>query len=155
MTRLARRWRAARTLARIAPLYAALGLLKHVVPVSRLARWAWRPARSGAATADAGAIVARVLQAGRWIGAPDRDCLQRSLLVYRELSRLGLDPTLVVGFRRVADRLDGHAWVIAGGGSVIESAADLAAFTPALSFGAEGRAITPVAGTRRHDLVPG
>lgn len=135
--------RASRTLLIVRLVFAslALGLLKHVVPLRRLARWAWRaPARTPAAIPTT-ELVGRVLQAGRISGTPDRDCVQRSLLLYRELSKAGLDPTLTVGVRRDPDRVRGHAWVEVHGRVVTESAAELGRFTPIVRFGREGAVI--------------
>ncbi len=122
---------------RLLPLYLALGALKHVVPLQTLARWAWKP--SGRA-ADADAIrqaIARVWRTQSLVGLGDRDCLQRSLLLYRELSRLGANPTLMVGFRRLAERTQGHAWVTTGDGAPAEPP-ELTQYVPAFCFGPQG-----------------
>jgi hypothetical protein len=120
------------------PAFAAFGVLKHLVPLTRLARWAWREPDRSPHPSRAPELVARVLQVGRWSGVPDRDCVQRSLLLYRELSRLGLDPTLVAGFQRQGAGLQGHAWVVAQGRIVGEAADALDRFTPAFQFGPRG-----------------
>jgi len=135
---LRRRVSAAWTIARLLPAFAAFGVLKHLVPIARLARWAWRPASRSDRAASASHVISRVLQVGRWSGVPDRDCVQRSLLLYRELSRLGLNPTLVMGFRRQTGEVQGHAWIVVDDRIVAEEAAALAGFTPALRFGARG-----------------
>jgi hypothetical protein len=85
-----------------------------------------------------GRLTAGVLRLSRLVGLPDRDCLQRSLLLYRVLSRAGADPKLVVGFNRMDNRILGHAWVIVDGHAINEHETDLLRFTPALSFGAQG-----------------
>jgi hypothetical protein len=79
-----------------------------------------------------------VLRLSQLAGLPDRDCLQRSLLLYRVLSRAGAEPTLVVGFNRINDQMLGHAWVVVDGHSVIEADTDLLRFTPTFSFGSRG-----------------
>jgi hypothetical protein len=38
-------------------------------------------------------------------------CLRRSLTLKRELSRLGLYSTIHIGVRRVADKVEAHAWL--------------------------------------------
>ena len=51
---------------------------------------------------DRSQLLGRAIKTSRLIGVPDRDCLQRSLLLYRVLSRAGANPRLVVGVRRTA-----------------------------------------------------
>jgi hypothetical protein len=74
-------------------------------------------------------------------GLRDRDCLQRSLLLYRVLSRAGADPTLMVGFLRRNGRIRGHAWVTVDGNPVIEPGPNVVHFSPALGFGPRGAPI--------------
>jgi Transglutaminase-like superfamily len=129
---------------RLAPTFLALGVLRRLVPIDRLARWAWRtPRRERDGAAREHQLVSRVVRACGLAGAPDRDCLQRSLLLYRELSRAGADPVLVMGFRRADGRLEGHAWVVSDGRPLVESDARLRGFVPALRFGRGGRLIGP------------
>jgi hypothetical protein len=71
-------------------------------------------------------------------GVPDRDCLQRSLVLYRELSHHGFAPVLVIGFRRSGMGAPGHAWVVSGGEVIAEPPAALRQFEPVLRFGAQG-----------------
>ena len=71
-----------------------------------------------------------------WFGA-EEDCLQSSLILYRELSALGADPKLAVGFRRLDDRVEGHAWVFVDG-RVIPGEIYQQPFAPALHFGRGG-----------------
>jgi hypothetical protein len=122
---------------------AALATAKRLLPLRLLVRWAWRPpilsVRNRAAEQEA---VSRVLQANRLIGAPDRDCLQRSLLLYRVLSTAGADPELHVGFRRDGPLMAGHAWVVCDGRVVAEPAAGTSSLVPALRFGRAGAILT-------------
>ena len=123
---------------RLLPLYLAFGALKHVVPVQTLARWAWHPPTR---TNDPDAVrraVARVWRTQGLVHLGDRDCLQRSLLLYRELSRLGADPTLMVGFRQAAQRTQGHAWVMTRGAVAFEPD-EVNTYVAALSFGPYGQ----------------
>jgi hypothetical protein len=111
--------------------------VKHIVSVQTLARWAWRAPRD---TKDPDAVrraIARVWRTQGLVNLGDRDCLQRSLLLYRELSKAGADPTLMVGFRRTADRTEGHAWVTAQG---VDASApgEGGAYVTAFCFGAGG-----------------
>jgi hypothetical protein len=68
----------------------------------------------------------------------DRDCLQRSLLLYRLLSAVGADPELVVGFREQDGNIIGHAWVLVDEVSLVEPQSDLVRFSPVFRFGARG-----------------
>jgi hypothetical protein len=132
------RIRSAWALARLLPAYASFALMKHVVPLETLARRAWREPddrRDRAAEAHA---TSRVVRLAHLLRAADRDCLHRSLLLYRELSGAGADPALVLGFRREGAALRGHAWIVVDGRPIAESAESLAAFAPAMTFGAHG-----------------
>jgi hypothetical protein len=129
-------------LARLVALFVLLGLLKPIVSFERLARWAGRPAkRNRTPPEDISQVAGRVLRAGRLSGIPDRDCLQRSLLLYRELSRNGCRPTLVVGMRREQGALDAHAWVIVHGRVVGEEPDPLAEFVPAFRVTEHGKIV--------------
>ena len=108
--------------------------------LDRLVRLTWRaprlaPGRDHRAEAR---LLSRISLATRVFGTSDRDCLQRSLLIYRELSRAGADPSLVIGFRRTDGRVQGHAWVVSDGVAIGEGEAELLQFAPAFSFGRRG-----------------
>ena len=122
---------------RLLPRFLAFGILKRVVPLPTLARWAWRGPRPARA-ADLTRIASVVLRTGAVAGVPDRDCLQRSLLLYGELSAAGLEPVLTVGLRREDGRLTGHAWVSVNGTVVAEPQLDAGGFETLARFGAEG-----------------
>jgi Transglutaminase-like superfamily len=123
---------------RLLPGYVLFGLLKHVVPLRWLVRWAWCPPHGPRDLEGERRLAARVCRLSRLTGLLDRDCLQRSLLLYRMLARAGANPTLVVGFRRMEGRIFGHAWVIVDGECVIEPEADLCRFSVTLRFGSRG-----------------
>ena len=123
---------------RLVPWYLVFGALRHVVPLPWLARWAWRRP-SGQRNRDGERkVIARVERLRRTLERGRGDCLQSSLVLFRELSRAGADPTLVVGFRRTAGRMQGHAWVLADGMPVTESQAALDGFAPTFGFGRGG-----------------
>jgi hypothetical protein len=122
---------------RLLPLYLALGALKHLVPVQTLARWAWRPPAGAADPEHVRQAVARVWRTQGLLSLGDRDCLQRSLLLYRELSRLGADPKLTIGFRQSAGSVQGHAWVMAGD-EIVAEPAGTNQYVPAIRFGRMG-----------------
>jgi Transglutaminase-like superfamily len=66
------------------------------------------------------------------------NCLERSLLTYRFLSRAGAMPELVVGLSRGEDVARGHVWVSLDGEPVREPRASLEQFVPVLAFGPAG-----------------
>ena len=139
------RVRTAATLARLLPIYIMFGVLKRVVSLERLVRWAWSPPLINPGRDQQARTVACIIRLDRLGSRIDRSCLQRSLLLYRELSRLGSLPTLFVGFRPDVGALKGHAWVEVGGRAVVDEAASLEAFDRAIAFGPGGTVLTPQA----------
>lgn len=133
-----RRVATAAGLARLLPWYLAFGALRHVVPLPWLARWAWRASSGERDLEFEQKLVARVIRLRRTLERGRGDCLQSSLVLYRELSRAGADPTLVVGFRRMNGRMQGHAWVLTDGRPVGESQGALDGFAPTFGFGRGG-----------------
>jgi len=125
-------------IARFLPAYVAFATLKHIVPLQRLVRLAWSPPAGQRDHEAEKRLLASVLRLSQLVGLRDGDCLQRSLLVYRLLSRAGADPLLVIGFRRKDGRLLGHTWVIVDDHAIFESEADINTFSPAISFGSQG-----------------
>jgi hypothetical protein len=140
---IGRRIRTVLTVAQLVPVYLAAGLLKHVVPLPTLARWAWKSPSRPADRREQLRLVACVVQLNRTLGALDRDCLQRSLLLYRVLSGSGANPELCVGLSTAAPRggLRGHAWVTVEGTAVLDEGAALAQHQQVACFGDGGRRI--------------
>ena len=136
--RWSRRLATASALCRLVWWFWILQLAKHVLPLRMLARWSWRRHDDSSPPPPRSVMVSRVLRAGEIAGVPDRDCLQRSLLLYRELSRYGYGPTLMVGLRREHGGTVGHAWVSCGGEVIAEPTADVERFEPILRFGTSG-----------------
>jgi len=95
---------------RIVPAYVLLGLLKHLVPLRSLAKWTWCETTVPRDRLAERRIAANVLRLSNLLRIADRDCLQRSLLLYRLLSAVGADPELVVGFHEKDGKIVGHAW---------------------------------------------
>jgi hypothetical protein len=125
---------------RLFPTYVAFALLKRLVTVQTLARWAWQAPRGASSPDQVRQAVARVWRTQGLANLGDRDCLQRSLLLYRELSRLGADPTLMIGFRQAAQQTHGHAWVVARDALGLEPP-DVTQFMPAFGFGRHGELV--------------
>jgi hypothetical protein len=138
---------------RLLPAYVLLGLLKHLLPLQTLTRWAWcRPEGPRDRQVEL-RLAGCVLRLSRLAGMADRDCLQRSLLLYHELSRAAAEPKLIVGFERKNGQIFGHAWVTVDGRPVIESESNLLEFSPALSFGSGGRLIAERATNRQSEVT--
>jgi transglutaminase superfamily protein len=135
-TRFYRRLKTAPTIGRLAPAYASFALLKHIVSLPTLARWAWQRQRGPRNPKTERSVIAAVAHLRHWFGAQE-GCLQSSLVLYRELSALGADPKLAVGFRRHDNRVEGHAWVIVDG-RVIPGESYAQPFVPAFQFGRGG-----------------
>jgi hypothetical protein len=137
------RWRTGLAIATLAVPYVLLGIAKHIVPLPRLARWAWlRPVAPRDRDAEQRAI--RCVVRLRRLTLGDRgDCVQGSLVLYRALSRAGASPHLIAGVRRDVRRLIGHAWVTVDGQVVAESLESVAPFTPTLEFGESGGLVRP------------
>jgi hypothetical protein len=133
-----RRVATAAGIARLLPWYLAFGALRHVVPLPWLARWSWHAPTSERDRSHEQRLVARVVRLRHALDRGRGDCLQSSLVLYRELSRTGADPTLVVGFRRTNGRMQGHAWVLADGRPVGEAQDALDGFAPTFGFGRHG-----------------
>src|SRR5215813_13652403 len=93
-----RRVATAAGIARLLPWYLAFGALRHVVPLPWLARWSWHAQSRERDLEYEQTLVARVVRLRHALERGRGDCLQSSLVLYRELSRMGADPTLVVGF---------------------------------------------------------
>lgn len=130
------------TVARLALPYAAFAVLKRIVPATRLARWAWTRPRPGPHTRDSATRVTNALVALRRRRGPSRgDCLESALVLYRELSRAGAYPELVMGLGNRTGSVTGHAWVEVGGAPVGEASAALTAFTEVARFGEHGRRV--------------
>ena len=73
-------------------------------------------------------------------------CLERSLVTYRYLGRVGADPSLVVAFGREQRDVIGHVWVTVDGTAVHDPADSLERYVPLLAFRADGaRVAVPAA----------
>jgi len=141
---MARKARRAARVLRLLPAYVTLGVLKRVMPLDALARWAWRPPRFARDPAREWEIQSDLHALWRVTPLRDRDCVQRSLLLYRELSVAGANPTLVAGFKQTGGRIEGHAWVVVDGKLTGERPDSIQEFAPAFTFGARGeRSIPP------------
>lgn len=123
----------------LVPSYVVFAVLKHLIPLPRLASWAWHDPRRDRSGEGARRIVDAVVRLSRRVPLADTDCLQRSLVLYRELSRAGAEPILVLGFAKEAAGVRGHAWVEIGEGGTSVIPEDVSSFVRTMSFGPRGR----------------
>ena len=118
----------------------ALPLLKRTVPIATLVRLMANP--GGRSTRDTARIVDLVdlIYAPRGNQDPG-NCLDRSLALYRFLSRNEPGTRLVLGMRRESSELEGHAWVIAGDRPYGQTPASGGGFETLATFAADGRRV--------------
>ena len=112
-----------------------LPLAKRLVPIERLARVMWR---DGHEPRDHARERLTIRLASRLTRFSGRNCLERSLILYRYLSVRGADPVLVLGIGGL-HRNGGHAWVLVDGVPVVDSAASLTAYQPVVAFGRDAK----------------
>jgi hypothetical protein len=117
----------------------ALAVLKRTVPIATLVRL--MATGGGHATRDT-----RIVELVDWLYGPRRDrelgnCLDRSLVLYRFLSRSEPGTRLVLGMRRGSSELEGHAWVIAGDRAFGETPPSGGGFVTLATFAADGRRV--------------
>jgi hypothetical protein len=113
------------------------------VPFERLTKLAWARPRRIRDPRREQRVVAQIVALGKWTGLVEGRCLQRSLLMYRELSKLGADPTLMIGFMHDTRGIQGHAWVVLDGLPVQEPEELLSSLTPVCAYGANGMRSVP------------
>jgi Transglutaminase-like superfamily len=124
---------------RMSPWAFALPLLKRLVPLQRLERLMRADGRGTRDRAREQQIVELSSLLARL--RPPRfqaNCLERSLLAYRFLTRVNADARLVVGVRAADAHLLGHAWVTIDDEPIHESRAAIADFSRVVEFGPEG-----------------
>ena len=122
-----------------------LPALKWAFPLPRLVRLMWWSGEPDGPSPERNERIAKL--AGGLSGPADiralDNCLERSLLVYRFLSRAGAEPELVVGFSRSRGTVQGHAWVIVDGQALYEQDEPLDEFERVISFGHGGAVNRP------------
>lgn len=116
-----------------------LPVLKRALPLDTLARAMGR--RRGSAAEEE-----QVLRLASWIYGSrpltgGDNCLERSLLLYRYLSRTNPEVRLVLGFRNGGQAVEGHAWVVAGDRPMAADTDERGAYAPLVSFGRDGRIV--------------
>lgn len=128
-------------ISRLFAFYVAYAQLKHIVAVQTLARRAWQAPRR-TPRRPSSAVLAPIVRLANLVGTERGDCVELALLCYRELSRAGFQPVLMLGLaRRDGGGSEGHAWVELEGRPVIEPVDSVARFVPTAAFGAGGRQV--------------
>ena len=130
----------------------ALPVLKWMLPLPRLAALMWagteRRVRDTAREQQI-TTLARGLS-GRRGGRTFDNCLERSLVAYRFLSRVGAEPHLVIGVSRDTP-IRGHAWVRLDGEPLGDRVDE---FEEVTAFGPEGALIAGAAHGDAHATMP-
>ncbi len=117
-----------------------LPLLKRFVSLPRLARFMWsRGSSQGRRPEREQRAIAIVRGLSRSSGG---NCLDRSLILYRFLSRANADPALVAGTGKSGDFV-GHAWVEVEGRPLLENRQTLAQYVEMMRYGREGTRMDP------------
>ena len=116
-----------------------LPILKRVVPLRRLAQVMRNDAHGPRDRAYEQQVVALSSLLARLRPPRFRDnCLERSLLAYRFLTRANADARLVVGVRIAHTQVLGHAWVTVDDEPIHETPAAITGFSRLVEFGPEG-----------------
>jgi hypothetical protein len=125
-----------------------LPILKRVVPLKSLTRFLWLPPKTARNTEQEEKIGAAVRWIYLFVFRNNTNCIERSLLLYRFLSRSNADPSLVTGMKRAeGNNWKGHAWILVDGIPFEEPEASIQDFKPLMIFGHGGTmsasALTP------------
>jgi len=118
-----------------------LPVLKRSLPIRVLSRWMWVAPREESHPRQRERVEQLrdfAANAGRVFVSTN--CLERSLFFYRQLSRAGAAPTLILGASAAKARVAGHAWVEVDGAPFADT--ESAAYVPVVAFAGRG---TPAA----------
>ena len=118
-------------------------VLKRALPLPRVVRLlASTPRRRerDAPTEQRVIAAAARLYRSRFV-VKDDNCLERSLVTYRYLTRVNAKPRLVVGMGKRPEVV-GHVWVTVDGTPVHDDDETLAGLTPVAEFGPDGERAT-------------
>jgi len=113
-----------------------LPVLKRMLPFPRLVQVMWRPGTGRPRERERELHTARVVHG--LCRASGGNCLERSLILYRFLSRSNAEPTLVAGIGKPRDLL-GHVWVNVDDRPLLEPPESLQPYVELLAFGVDGR----------------
>jgi len=119
-----------------------LPVLKRTLSVAVLARLMWSDAAAPNRPAPRIAHVRRIMLIGGRV-LVSRNCLERSLVLYRLLSREGAKPSLVLGTTLENRTVIGHAWVEVNGVRIGDLEGRV--YDRVVIFGPHGRTSAPSA----------
>ena len=114
---------------------AILPVLKRMLPLPRLVHLMWLAPQRSVGRAEQERAVRVVARLSRASGG---NCLERSLLLYRYLSRANADPQLVVGMARPEEYV-GHVWVTVDGQALLETPETLRDYEVVTTFADEAQ----------------
>ena len=125
---------------RMAAWAAVLPLLKFALPLPRLVRLL----SSEGSRRREPQRERRVAELAQLVYRSDRpgfadNCLERSLVTYRYLGRLGAEPSLTVAVAKEGNDVIGHVWVSVGGAPVQDAPDFVAQYVPVVTFGPNGK----------------
>jgi hypothetical protein len=116
-----------------------LPILKRLVPLKKLSPWMWSEPGSSQDPDYEQKLSTMVRWIYIFIFDDEKSCLERSLLLYRYLSRINRNPQLITGMRRTeAGTWKGHAWIELDGKPFQERTAHIQDFRPMMVFGPNG-----------------
>jgi hypothetical protein len=116
-----------------------LPFLKRMLPLKKLAPMMWLAPRDSKDQNMDQKIATVVRWIYIFIFPNETSCIERSLLLYRFLSRCKKDPRLITGMKRTEQGVwKGHAWIELDGKPFAESAMHIQDFRPLISFGPQG-----------------
>ncbi len=129
----------------MAPWSVTLPLLKHVLPLPRLARLMAAPRDRERDPTRERAIAKASWWASRFqpLRFPE-NCLERSLVAYRFLGLAGADPNLVLGVSGEEGGVIGHVWVTVDGQPVQDPLESLRRYRRLIEFDRNGAPTGPL-----------
>jgi hypothetical protein len=125
-------------LARMSGWALVLPVLKRTVPLATLARIMWSRSRPGSSHPERRRRIATLAGLIYSRYGLQSHCLERSLLLYRFLSKAAAEPRLVVGVVKTREGWQGHAWILVDGLPFGESSEALQKFCDVVVFSAGG-----------------
>ena len=119
---------------------AVLPILKRVLPLPRLAHLMWSGGSADCRQPDREELTVAIVRG--FSRSSGGNCLERSLVLYRFLSRANANPELVAGMSKPEDFI-GHAWVEVEGRPLLETPEAVAPYVEVMRFGVGGRLSHP------------
>jgi hypothetical protein len=133
---------------------AALPVMERVVPLPTLVRLMGCHRRVRDRNGQAQRIV-ELAERVFHVPSSGQNCLARSLVIYRFLSKTSVEPQLVIAFQKGAAPVLGHAWVTVNAIPIHDSPQALDEFEPLVVFSPAGGCRQPTrATTLPRDVVP-